>query len=59
LDRAAGGDGELDEGSWEILRRHARIGLCNGFYFGKSGMDYAGIRPDSIGSLLTISRVES
>jgi U32 family peptidase len=59
LDRAAGGDGEADESSWETLRRHARIGLCNGFYFGKSGMDYAGIRPDSIGSLLTISRVES
>jgi putative protease len=59
LDHAAGGDGEVGEGSWETLRRHARIGLCNGFYFGKSGMDYAGIRPDAIGSLLTISRAES
>jgi U32 family peptidase len=59
LDRAAGGDSDLDEGWWETLRRHARIGLCNGFYFGKSGMDYAGMRPDSIGSLLTISRMES
>jgi U32 family peptidase len=59
LDRAAAGDGKLDEDWWETLRRHARIGLCNGFYFGKSGMDYAGLRPDSIGSLLTISRVES
>lgn len=59
LNRAFAGDGKLDEGWWETIRRHARIGLCNGFYFGKSGMDYAGLRPDSIGSLLTISRVES
>jgi len=59
LDRAAGGDRELDEGWWETIRRHARIGLCNGFYFGKSGMDYAGIRPEAIGSFLGISRVES
>ena len=59
LDRVADGDSEMDEGWWETIRRHARIGLCNGFYFGKSGMDYAGIRPDAIGSLLTISRAES
>ena len=59
LSRAAGGDATLDDGWWETLRRHARIGLCNGFYFGRSGMEYAGLRPDSMGSLLTISRVES
>ena len=59
LDRAASGDRAVDESWWETLQRHARIGLCNGFYFGRSGMDYAGIRPDSIGSLLTISRAES
>jgi U32 family peptidase len=59
LDRAAAGDADLDGSWWETLARHARIGLCNGFYFGKSGMDYAGIRPESIGSLLTISRAES
>jgi putative protease len=59
LDRAAAGDGEVDESWWEAVRRHARIGLCNGFYFGRSGMDYAGLRPNAIGSLLTISRVES
>jgi putative protease len=59
LDRAIGGDCDVDEGWWETVRRHARIGLCNGFYFGKSGMDYAGIRPEAIGSLLTISRAES
>jgi putative protease len=59
LDRAAAGDGALDERWSETLLRHARIGLCNGFYFGKSGMDYTGIRPDAMGSLLTVSRVES
>jgi putative protease len=59
LDRAVGGDLAVDESWWETLQRHARIGLCNGFYFGRSGMDYAGIRPDAIGSLLTISRAES
>ncbi|HEX9147561.1 MAG TPA: peptidase U32 family protein [Thermoanaerobaculia bacterium] len=59
LDRAAAGDADLDGSWWETLGRHSRIGLCNGFYFGKSGMDYAGIRPESIGSLLTISRAES
>ncbi len=59
LERVAAGDGEADEGWWDTVRRHARIGLCNGFYFGRSGMDYAGIRPDAIGSLLTISRAES
>jgi putative protease len=59
LDRAAAGDGALDARWSETLLRHARVGLCNGFYFGKSGMDYTGIRPDSMGSLLTVSRVES
>ncbi|HEX9305181.1 MAG TPA: peptidase U32 family protein [Thermoanaerobaculia bacterium] len=59
LDRAIGGGGDVDDRWWETVRRHARIGLCNGFYFGKSGMDYAGIRPQAIGSLLTISRAES
>ena len=59
LERAAAGDDTLDEEWWEIIRRHARIGLCNGFYFGRSGMDYAGIRPEAMGSLLTVSRAES
>ena len=57
--RAAGGEGVTDEGWWETLRRHARIGLCNGFYFGRSGMDYSGIRPEALGSLPAISRLES
>lgn len=38
----AGRDGL--EGQWsDTIRRHERIGLCNGFYFGKSGMAYHGV----------------
>ena len=59
LERAIAGDGDVDEKSWETLRRHAHIGLCNGFYFGRSGMDYQGLRPEALGSLPTISRAES
>jgi putative protease len=59
LNRAADGNDAVDEGWSETLLRHARMGVCNGFYFGKSGMDYTGIRPNAMGSLLTVSRVES
>lgn len=59
LERAASGEGDIPENWWETVRRHARIGVCNGFYFGKSGMDYAGIRPEAMGSLLTFSRAET
>jgi putative protease len=59
LDRAFAGDDLVDSEWAETLLRHAHIGLCNGFYFGKSGMDYAGIRPEAMGSLLTVARVES
>jgi len=59
LDRAAGAAFEQDERWWQVVRAHARIGLCNGFYFGKSGMEYAGIRPEAAGSLLTISPKEN
>jgi putative protease len=39
----AGRDGEEDRW-WDTIRRHARIGPCNGFYFGTSGMAYHGVR---------------
>jgi putative protease len=54
LRRAADSPSEQDPRWWNVVRAHARIGLCNGFYFGKSGMDYAGVRPDAVGSFLTI-----
>ncbi len=59
LERAIAGESDVEEGSWATLRRHAHVGLCNGFYFGRSGMDYSGIRPEALGSLPTISRAES
>jgi len=59
LNRVADGNDAVDECWSETLLRHARMGLCNGFYFGKSGMDYTGISPNAMGSLLTVSRVES
>ncbi|MEK7204967.1 MAG: U32 family peptidase, partial [candidate division NC10 bacterium] len=59
LDRAAEAAFEQDERWWRVVRAHARIGLCNGFYFGKSGMEYAGIRPEAAGSLLTISPTDN
>lgn len=41
LDRAFAGN-DIVDGDWsDTLTRHARVGLCNGFYFGKSGMEYA------------------
>jgi putative protease len=55
LGRAAGDGFEQDERWWDVVRAHARIGLCNGFYFGKSGMEYSGVRPEAVGALLTIS----
>jgi putative protease len=59
LARAAGAAFQQDEEWWRVVRAHARVGLCNGFYFGKSGMEYAGIRPEAVGSLLTISPSEN
>jgi len=59
FDRAAEAAFEQDERWWQVVRAHARIGLCNGFYFGKSGMEYAGIRPEAAGSLLTISPTDN
>jgi putative protease len=42
LTRALAGDFRIEPAWWETLRAHARLGLSNGFYFGRSGMDYVG-----------------
>jgi len=42
----------MEEEWWEIIRGHARIGLCNGFYFGKTGMEYLAARPEAMASFL-------
>jgi putative protease len=61
LDRAATGQREPDPRWWDVVHRHARVGLCNGFYFGKSGMEYlgVGVRPEAAAAFLQISPLES
>ncbi len=48
----SGEPGRVEERWWEVIRRHARVGLCNGFYFGKTGMDYLPASPEAVASLL-------
>ena len=42
LDRARLADVGLEARWWETLRRHSRLGLCNGYAFGLSGHEYVG-----------------
>ncbi len=56
LAAAEAGEFAPRESWWAVLRGHAHVGLCNGFYFGKSGMEYAGIRPDGVAGLLDAAR---
>jgi len=42
LARALAGDAREEAAWWPTVRQHTRLGLCNGFYFGRSGMDYVG-----------------
>jgi len=42
LERTAVGDGTVDELAWHTVRQHTAVGLCNGFYFGRTGGEYVG-----------------
>ncbi|HLM82347.1 MAG TPA: U32 family peptidase, partial [Terriglobales bacterium] len=42
LQRTAAGDGTVDELAWHTVRQHTAVGLCNGFYFGRTGGEYVG-----------------
>jgi putative protease len=42
LDRALAGDAVIDPAWWATLRGHSRAGFCNGFAFGRSGLEYVG-----------------
>ena len=44
LERALAGDGTMDESAWNVIREHTAVGLCNGFYFGRTGSEYVGKR---------------
>jgi U32 family peptidase len=45
LERIAAGGGVEDESAWDTIREHTTVGLCNGFYFGRTGAEYVGKRP--------------
>lgn len=42
LERAFQGDGTVDDLAWHTIRQHTAVGLCNGFYFGRTGGEYVG-----------------
>ena len=42
LTKTLAGDPGLDESWWATLRAHSRAGFCNGFAFGRSGLEYVG-----------------
>jgi len=43
LARALAGDAMVDSEWWALLRAHSRAGFCNGFAFGRSGLEYVGV----------------
>ena len=45
LERAFAGDTGMEPSWWRILGEHSRLGFCNGFYFGTSGIEYTGTEP--------------
>jgi collagenase-like PrtC family protease len=48
LESAVAGDGTVDESAWQAIREHTAVGLCNGFYFGRTGSEYVGKRVEAI-----------
>ena len=48
LGHALGGEPANAGRWWGALRRHSKLGFCNGFYFGKSGMEYVGARSGAV-----------
>jgi putative protease len=52
LARALAGDPTIDPAWWPPLRGHSRAGFCNGFAFGRSGLEYVGAATDGQGECL-------
>ena len=50
LTRALAGDMHLDSDWWVPLRAHSRAGFCNGFAFGRSGLEYIGAERAGVGT---------
>jgi putative protease len=47
LERALAGLETVDESAWRTIREHTAVGLCNGFYFGRTGGEYVGQREET------------
>ncbi len=45
FEHAFSGAYEIREAWWQKIQAHAKVGLCNGFYFGQSGQMYIGSQP--------------
>jgi putative protease len=45
LEHAFGDAYTIREEWWQKIQVHAKVGLCNGFYFGQSGQLYVGRQP--------------
>ncbi|MGH7479584.1 MAG: hypothetical protein ACREJ8_08365, partial [Candidatus Methylomirabilales bacterium] len=43
---------------WKRIQGHAKVGLCNGFYFGQSGQLYIGRQPSAGSGETSASSVE-
>ncbi|MFQ5848735.1 MAG: peptidase U32 family protein [Candidatus Methylomirabilales bacterium] len=54
LGEALNGAYRIREAWWEKIEAHAKVGLCNGFYFGQSGQLYIGNRRSAVGSQLKV-----
>jgi len=48
LQRAAEQPYKVSDTSWDVVQRHTQVGLCNGFYFGKTGGEYVGERAEAL-----------
>jgi U32 family peptidase len=45
---------EIRHAWWQTIQAHAKVGLCNGFYFGQSGQLYIGNQQSAVGSQLKV-----
>jgi putative protease len=50
LEAALDGAYRINEGWWQRIEAHTKVGLCNGFSFGQSGQIYVGDRPSAVKS---------
>jgi U32 family peptidase len=48
LARALAGDRTVEAHWRDLLARHTKLGFCNGFAFGRSGMEYVGAAPETV-----------